>query len=77
MDADPALRAIQRELLGAVVGKSMRPDDYMVAYYRDGMSQMAKGFRRRSYSRRSAKSRGTRRESRAGCTPSTSNPGSS
>jgi pyruvate dehydrogenase E1 component alpha subunit len=32
------------ELLGAVVGKSMRPDDYMVAYYRDGMSQMAKGF---------------------------------
>jgi pyruvate dehydrogenase E1 component alpha subunit len=32
------------ELLGAVVGKSMRPEDYMVAYYRDGMSQMAKGF---------------------------------
>jgi acetoin:2,6-dichlorophenolindophenol oxidoreductase subunit alpha len=32
------------ELLGAVVGKSMRPDDYMVAYYRDGMSQLAKGF---------------------------------
>jgi TPP-dependent pyruvate/acetoin dehydrogenase alpha subunit len=32
------------ELLGAVVGKSMRPDDYMIAYYRDGMSQMAKGF---------------------------------
>jgi acetoin:2,6-dichlorophenolindophenol oxidoreductase subunit alpha len=32
------------ELLGAVVGKSMRSDDYMVAYYRDGMSQMAKGF---------------------------------
>jgi pyruvate dehydrogenase E1 component alpha subunit len=31
------------ELLGAVVGKSMRADDYMVAYYRDGMSQMAKG----------------------------------
>lgn len=31
------------ELLGAVVGKSMRQDDYMVAYYRDGMSQMAKG----------------------------------
>jgi TPP-dependent pyruvate/acetoin dehydrogenase alpha subunit len=31
------------ELLGAVVGKSMRPGDYMVAYYRDGMSQMAKG----------------------------------
>lgn len=32
------------ELLGAVVGKSMHPDDYMVAYYRDGMSQLAKGF---------------------------------
>jgi pyruvate dehydrogenase E1 component alpha subunit len=32
------------ELLGAVVGKSMRPDDYMIAYYRDGMSQLAKGF---------------------------------
>jgi pyruvate dehydrogenase E1 component alpha subunit len=32
------------ELLGAVVGKSMRSTDYMVAYYRDGMSQMAKGF---------------------------------
>jgi acetoin:2,6-dichlorophenolindophenol oxidoreductase subunit alpha len=32
------------ELLGAVVGKSMRPSDYMVAYYRDGMSQLAKGF---------------------------------
>jgi acetoin:2,6-dichlorophenolindophenol oxidoreductase subunit alpha len=32
------------ELLGAVIGKSMRPDDYMVAYYRDGMSQLAKGF---------------------------------
>ncbi|MEV6236610.1 thiamine pyrophosphate-dependent dehydrogenase E1 component subunit alpha [Lentzea sp. NPDC051838] len=32
------------ELLGAVIGKSMRPDDYLVAYYRDGMSQMAKGF---------------------------------
>ncbi|MGP4015008.1 thiamine pyrophosphate-dependent dehydrogenase E1 component subunit alpha [Saccharopolyspora sp. 5N708] len=32
------------ELLGAVVGKSMRADDYLVAYYRDGMSQMAKGF---------------------------------
>src|ERR1700730_7611943 len=32
------------ELLGAVVGLSMRQDDYMVAYYRDGMSQMAKGF---------------------------------
>ncbi len=31
------------ELLGAVVGLSMRADDYMVAYYRDGMSQMAKG----------------------------------
>jgi pyruvate dehydrogenase E1 component alpha subunit len=31
------------ELLGAVIGKSMRPDDYMVAYYRDAMSQMAKG----------------------------------
>jgi TPP-dependent pyruvate/acetoin dehydrogenase alpha subunit len=32
------------ELLGAVVGRSMRADDYMVAYYRDGMSQLAKGF---------------------------------
>jgi pyruvate dehydrogenase E1 component alpha subunit len=32
------------ELLGAVVGKSMRPQDYLIAYYRDGMSQMAKGF---------------------------------
>lgn len=32
------------ELLGAVVGKSMRRDDYLVAYYRDGMSQLAKGF---------------------------------
>jgi len=32
------------ELLGAVIGKSMQPADYMVAYYRDGMSQMAKGF---------------------------------
>jgi pyruvate dehydrogenase E1 component alpha subunit len=31
------------ELLGAAVGISMRPDDYMVAYYRDSMSQMAKG----------------------------------
>ena len=32
------------ELLGAVVGTSMRADDYLVAYYRDGMSQLAKGF---------------------------------
>jgi acetoin:2,6-dichlorophenolindophenol oxidoreductase subunit alpha len=31
------------ELLGAVIGRSMRKDDYMVAYYRDSMSQMAKG----------------------------------
>ena len=32
------------ELLGAVIGTSMRPEDYLVAYYRDMMSQMAKGF---------------------------------
>ncbi|MFJ5263322.1 thiamine pyrophosphate-dependent dehydrogenase E1 component subunit alpha [Streptomyces sp. NPDC088387] len=32
------------ELLGAVIGRSMRPEDRMVAYYRDGMSMMAKGF---------------------------------
>jgi len=32
------------ELLGAVIGTSMRPQDYLIAYYRDGMSQMAKGF---------------------------------
>ena len=32
------------ELLGAAIGLSLEPDDYMVAYYRDGMSQMAKGF---------------------------------
>jgi pyruvate dehydrogenase E1 component alpha subunit len=31
------------ELLGAVIGLSMRKDDYLVAYYRDSMSQMAKG----------------------------------
>jgi pyruvate dehydrogenase E1 component alpha subunit len=31
------------ELLGAVIGLSMRKGDYMVAYYRDSMSQMAKG----------------------------------
>lgn len=31
------------ELLGAVIGIALRPEDYLVAYYRDGMSQMAKG----------------------------------
>jgi TPP-dependent pyruvate/acetoin dehydrogenase alpha subunit len=31
------------ELLGAVIGIALRPDDYLVAYYRDTMSQMAKG----------------------------------
>ncbi|MFC4944220.1 thiamine pyrophosphate-dependent dehydrogenase E1 component subunit alpha [Pseudonocardia sp. GCM10023141] len=31
------------ELIGAVVGTVMRPEDQLVAYYRDGMSQFAKG----------------------------------
>src|SRR3982074_2681054 len=31
------------ELLGAVIGLSMRQDASMVAYYRDSMSQLAKG----------------------------------
>jgi pyruvate dehydrogenase E1 component alpha subunit len=31
------------ELLGAAIGLSLRPEDYLVAYYRDAMSQLAKG----------------------------------